>query len=344
MDGSAKRRWFRRRGVIAGVAITAVVLACAAVLLGRGGTAPFGALRSGSGSTVAEPAHEAGQGKFLPGTTAGAPTPMSALGTQSSGGDSGTSSAASNDVNAALPPLDPTRFLVQTGDMTLYVAKGQVPVAAAKISALAGGLGGYVLQSNVVSGVDGQKPWAAITVRVPAQSFQTAIQRIGGLGQVKALQTGAQDVTGQYIDVRARLAHYRAVEQRLLTFLANAKSIEQALAIQQRIDHTQLTVEELAGQVKAMREQITYGTLSVNVTERPGKVVVTPTKHDTFIAAFVHSAKLLGSAARSLFVALGAAIPFIVLVALLGWLGWMAARRTGLLPQRRGSHSVELRS
>ena len=158
--------------------------------------------------------------------------------------------------------------------MTLYVAKGQVPSAAGKVTVLTDTLRGYVLQSYVMSGVDGQKPSATITVRVPAQNFQEAIRRLGQLGEVKALQTGAEDVTGQYVDLKARLAHYRAVERRLLTFLANATSINQALAIQQRIDRTQLTVEELAGQVKAMSEQITYGTLTVSVTEKPGKTVV----------------------------------------------------------------------
>ena len=224
--------------------------------------------------------------------------------------------------------------------MTLYVAKGQVPSAAGKITVLTDALRGYVLQSYVMSGVDGQKPSATITVRVPAQNFQEAIRRIGQLGEVKALQTGAEDVTGQYVDLKARLTHYRAVERRLLTFLANATSINQALAIQQRIDNTQLTVEELAGQVKAMREQITYGTLSVSITEKPGKTVAPATKHQTFLAAFVHSVTLLGSAARALFVALGAAIPFLALIAGARLAGLDGGQATGppAAPSRLAKH------
>ena len=151
-------------------------------------------------------------------------------------------------------------------------------------------------------------------------------------------------MTGQYVDLKARLAHYRAVERRLLTFLARATSINQALAIQQRIDQTQLTVEELAAQVKAMREQITYGTLTVSVSEKPGKTVAPSDKRQHVprrVRALRHAA---GSAARALFVALGAVIPFLVLIAVLGWLGWMAARRLGLLPTQRGSQSIEVRS
>ncbi len=340
MNGSPKRRWFKRRGVVVVALVAALVLAVAAVIAVHNGAARHAS--SSSGVTVAPGGFGDGAQPAklrLPGT--GAVTGSSVEVTQS--GEASAPSAAPNDLNAALPPLDPTRFLVQTGEMTLYVAKGEVPSAAGKVTVLTDALRGYVLQSYVMSGLDGQKPSATITVRVPAQNFQEAIRRMGQLGEVKALQTGAEDVTGKYVDLNARLAHYRAVERRLLTFLANATSINQALAIQQRIDSTQLTVEELAGQVKAMREQITYGTLSVSITEKPGKTVPPTTKHQTFLAAFVHSVTLLGSAARALFVALGAAIPFLALIAVLGWLGWMAARRLGLLPPHRGSQSIEVR-
>jgi Domain of unknown function (DUF4349) len=340
MNESSKRRWFKRRGVIVAALVAAVVLAVAAVIAVHSVATRDAAV--GPDVAVVPGGYGSDPGKLLPAETSAVTSSDAEARTGS--GDSSVPSVTTNEVSAALAPLDPTRFLVQTGDMTLYVAKGQVPSVAGRITALADALRGYVLQSYVMSGVDGQKPSATITMRVPAQNYQEAIRRIAQMGQVKALQTGAEDVTGQYVDIRARLAHYRAVERRLLTFLAKATSINQALAIQQRIDQTQLTVEELTAQVKAMREQITYGTLTVSVTEKPGKPVAASEKQQTFLAAFVHSAKLLSRAARALFVALGATIPFLVLIAVLGWLGWMAARRLGLLRPHRGSQSIEVHS
>jgi hypothetical protein len=338
MNESPKRRWFRRRGVIVAALAVALVLGIAAVIALYGGATRDAGVSADT--AVAPGGLRTDPAKLLPGETS-AVTADDAEARQS--GDASVPSAASGDISAAVAPLDPTRFLVQTGDMTLYVARGQVPSAAGRITALADAMRGYVLQSYLMSDVAGQKPSATITLRVPAQNYQEAIRRISQMGEVKALQTGAEDVTGQYVDLKARLAHYRAVERRLLTFLARATSINQALAIQQRIDQTQLTVEELAAQVKAMREQITYGTLTVSVTEKPGKTVVSSDKDNTFFSAFAHSVTLLGSAARALFVALGAVIPFLALIAVLGWLGWMAARRLGLLRTHRGSQSIEVR-
>ena len=53
------------------------------------------------------------------------------------------------------------------------------------------------------------------------------------------------------VDVQARLTHYRAVLQRLLTFLDKATTVGSALAVQDRIDQTQLTVEQLRRRAEA---------------------------------------------------------------------------------------------
>ena len=57
----------------------------------------------------------------------------------------------------------------------------------------------------------------------------------------RASSTSSEDVTSQYVDLQARLRHYRAVERRLVRFLAATGTIPQMLAVQDRIDRTQLT-------------------------------------------------------------------------------------------------------
>ena len=160
--------------------------------------------------------------------------------------------------------------------MSLTVAKGGVPEAAARIVGLTTGYGGYVLTSQVSTTDSSSPPFADITVRVPARQYDLAIQRFGALGRVQSVQTSATDVTGQYVDLNARLAEARRIDQRLLGFLGQARSVTEALAVQARIDSTELKVEELTGQLKALREQVTYGTLTVSVTEKPGHHAASP--------------------------------------------------------------------
>ena len=63
-------------------------------------------------------------------------------------------------------------------------------------------------------------PYASLVVRVPEQYFETAIKRFSKLGEVQSASTSSEDVTSQYVDLRARLHHYRAVERRLIGFLS----------------------------------------------------------------------------------------------------------------------------
>ena len=53
-----------------------------------------------------------------------------------------------------------------------------------------------------------------------------------------------------------------------MRFLDATDNINQMLAVQDRIDKVQLTIEQLSAQLKSLRETTTYGTLSVFLREK----------------------------------------------------------------------------
>ena len=79
--------------------------------------------------------------------------------------------ASTTGIASDVSPLDARRFLVRTGDMSLTVAKGGVPEAAARVVGLTTGYGGYVLTSQVSTADASSPPFADITVRVPADVY-----------------------------------------------------------------------------------------------------------------------------------------------------------------------------
>ena len=211
--------------------------------------------------------------------------------------------------------------------------------AAVSVEAHASGaaaLGGYVMSSALGGGSSGPiepfpldtgvapsgaqrsdaasalspDPYATVVVRVPEQRFETAIERFSRLGDVRSLSTSSEDVTAQYVDLRARLRHYRAVETRLVGFLQETATVNQMLAVQDRIDGVQLTIEELTAQLKSMREQTTYGTLSVYVAEKDVSAAVH--RSNTFGGTFWNSVTLLRDGVRVTGLALTALLPFLV--------------------------------
>ena len=112
---------------------------------------------------------------------------------------------------------------------------------------------------------------------------------------------------------------------RLLTFLNKATTVGSALAVQDRIDQTQLIVEQLSAELKQLNETVSFSTLSLSLSEKPVKHAIV--HHGT--ASATPSVTRAGSSARApgpSLLGLSAALPFIVLIAILAPVAYYAAR------------------
>jgi hypothetical protein len=242
------------------------------------------------------------------------------------------------------------RSLIRNGDITLIVDKGSLGPIVNRVITLTGGMRGYIVSTYVGTSdgptpypipVDSQSgttssiavpdlpagdPYASITVRVPARSFDAAVARFSSLGKVTQMTTSSDDVTSQVIDLRARLRHYQAVEERLLSFLARATTVSETLQVQDRIDRTQLTIEQLQGELKQVDQQVAYSMISITATEHAVHAKAT-VGTSTFTGSFWHSLKVIGHGARVTFVALGAVLPFAVLLTALCAVTLLLGRR-----------------
>jgi hypothetical protein len=288
------------------------------------------------------------------GTTSGVDSAAPASGSGSVAAQK--SVAASDGINAAVPPATATsaHYLVRTGDLSLLISRGTLLSTVDRVRAMTTGLGGYVLSSAIGSdspGVPGtvepqpldaqttsaleeaqaqttigKDPYATLTVRVPEQDFDIALKRFATLGEVQGISTSSQDVTSQFVDLRARLRHYGAVDRRLVRFLGATTNVNQMLRVQDRIDAVQLTIERLSAQLKSLGETTTYGTLSVFLSEKGAPSGATGSS-DGFSGTFWHSLKLLGHGARISGLVFTALLPFVVLFGAIGLAAWYVGRR-----------------
>jgi Domain of unknown function (DUF4349) len=273
------------------------------------------------------------------------------------GVDAGPSSKSTgDDIAAAVPPasaLSP-HHLLRSGDLSLLLARGTLLSTVDRINAMTLGMGGYVMSSAIGSespgmpgpveplplsgetlpsatdkpvGTIATNPYAALSVRVPESSFDAAVKRFAALGDVQSASTSSEDVTSQYVDLQARLRHYRAVERRLVRFLAATDNVNQMLAVQDRIDNVQLTIEQLSAELKSLRESTTYGTLSIFLREKGVPQAGASDSSVTFAGTLLHSINVLARGARVTGLVLTALLPFAVVFGALGLVAWFAARR-----------------
>jgi hypothetical protein len=287
------------------------VAACGATAAGPGG-APVG----GPAATAAPaPAFNGGDGDQS-GNGNGGPT---------SGGGGGTPRAAPEDL-----------LIIKTGTLTLQVTGIDAALTAATQQITA--LGGYASASER-SG-DGESAYASITFRIPADRWDDALAGLRGLAEkVLDERTGTQDVTGQVIDLGARIKNLQATETALQAIMARATEIKDVLAVQAELTQVREQIERLTAEKGALEEQAAYSTLTVGFQLKPTPVLTAQEQFDPASEVDQASASLVGVLQALATAGIWFAIvwlPILLVLAIVAFIAVTVVRRV----QRRGGGSA----
>lgn len=125
--------------------------------------------------------------------------------------------------------------------------------------------GGYIEYSSQYAG--GSTRSASYTCRIPAEQYGVFLENVRGAGSVVRTEESTQDATSQYIDLEARLKSLRTQENRLLELMENSGSLEELLAVQDKLSEVQYQIENYTGQMKALENRIDYSTVEIDLEE-----------------------------------------------------------------------------
>jgi hypothetical protein len=155
--------------------------------------------------------------------------------------------------------------IIRTGTIDLEVR--DVPVALRTARDGIRALGGYVGASNTSNSED-DHPIATITYRIPADRWEEALDLLRGLNgqttKVVSEQTEAVEVTGQVIDMQARIQNLRASETALQAIARTAVKVSDVLEVQAQLTSVRGEIEVLAGQLKDLTDRAAFATLTAN--------------------------------------------------------------------------------
>lgn len=256
------------------------------------------------------------------GDVAGGPVPIAAASAAPAEAPGGGKLTSDGSVAA---PSD--LLVVKTGTLALQV-KG-IDAALAAATAKITGLGGYVSGSQR-SG-DGDSAVASVTYRIPAGRWDDALAGLRGLAdKVVSEQTQTDEVTGQVIDLGARIANLKATERALQAIMDRAIKISDVLEVQGQLTQVRGEIEQLTTQKTHLEEQAAYGTLGVAyglqtvAVEQARKGFDPAAEADRATASLVEIGQAL-AAAGIWFAILW--LPILIVLAILGLVAFVLVRR-----------------
>lgn len=179
----------------------------------------------------------------------------------------------------ASPPQVPTKDALassdqaqprieKTGSLTLVVAGNRINTDLSRLMSLATADGGFVESSGTQSASPGSPAQATATLQVPVNNFEALVGQVQALGKVSSLNTQADDVTSQYVDLQAQISALQDSRQQYLTIMAKATTVGQILAVQEQLDNVNNQLQQLQGQQQLMQSETSYSTLNVTLSQK----------------------------------------------------------------------------
>jgi uncharacterized protein DUF4349 len=197
--------------------------------------------------------------------------------------------------------FDPTtRLIVRTGQASIEV--DSLEPAMAELRRVAQRAGGFVADASVQSGRD-QLRQATLEIKVPSNRFDDVTEGLQPIGRLEFVNVGAEDVSEEFVDLTARVANGRRLEDRLVELLrTRTGKLQDVLSVERELARVREVIERMEGRLRYLKTSAQLSTLSVSLHEPvpvvashgPGPIV------EAFRAAWRNFVGVLAGAIASL--------------------------------------------
>jgi hypothetical protein len=231
-------------------------------------------------------------------------------------------SVGEREIAASSPPaeerwsdpfeFDPTtRLIVRTGQASIEV--DSLEPAMTELRRVVQRAGGFVADASVQSGRN-QLRQATLELKVPSTRFDELTEGLQPIGRLEFVNVGAEDVSEEFVDLSARVANGRRLEERLVELLrSRTGKLQDVLSVERELARVREEIERMEGRLRYLKTSAQLSTLSVSLhepvpivaTHGPGPIV------EAFRAAWRNFVGVLAGAIASL--------GFVVPVLAFGW-------------------------
>jgi hypothetical protein len=164
--------------------------------------------------------------------------------------------------DALILPKNENSKIIKTADVRFQVEKLGEGVEAIKRNVKSAG--GYITSSN--QSRESTQITTSFTIRVPIVKFDSLLNGIMEASVYTDYKNiNAQDVTEEYVDIEARIKTKKALEQRYLELLKQAKNVKEILEVEEQLSKIREEIEAKEGRMKYLNDQVAYSTITLAI-------------------------------------------------------------------------------
>jgi hypothetical protein len=237
-------------------------------------------------------------------------------------GTVGKSTVSQKEASAGAPQTDQwsrpiafdpaSRLIIRTGQASIEV--DSLESSMAELRRIVQRVGGFVADASVQSGRN-QLRSATLELKVPASRFDQLTEGLEPLGRLQFVNVGAEDVSEEFVDLTARAANGRRLEDRLVELLrTRTGKLQDVLSVERELARVREEIERMEGRLRFLKTSAQLSTLSVNLYEPPPIVASHPGRNviaEAFKTAWRNFVGVLAGGIASL--------GFVAPLAMLGW-------------------------
>ncbi len=237
-------------------------------LLGAAGVV---ALLAGCGGTSAGPAPRPASSQNQSVTTQGGSLPQ--------GSSAGAGSASGSSSSQAATPPPAAQYLIKS--LSVSMTSPDPRKAASDLESWVLTTDPKAQSAGMMYVQDGASYDVSLTFSVEAAIYPRIESYLAGYaqgngGKLIGLQETVQDVTNDYVDSQSRLTNLRGEQQRLLTLMNQAQSLNDILTIEQRLTDVEGQIESIEAHLALLSGQTTFYTVRIQLSPLDSATVAAP--------------------------------------------------------------------
>jgi hypothetical protein len=213
-----------------------------------------------------------------------------------------------------------SRLIIRTGQASIEV--DSLESSMAELRRVVHRVGGFVADASIQSGRN-QIRSATLELKVPASRFDELTEGLKPLGRLQYVNVSAEDVSEEFVDLTARVANGRRLEDRLVELLrTRTGKLQDVLSVERELARVREEIERMEGRLRFLKAGAQLSTLSVNLYE-PAPLVASHPGRNVIGEAFKSAWRNFVGVVAGVIASLGFVVPVVVL----GWGAWILGRR-----------------